>query len=127
MTSPWTWTPWEPDNRFRTIPNGDLIRPLLLAYGKALQEMPMLERSDLTLSIDVTEWLFEPESSPDHNEVLLSYRALGFKGHFGSFNLRDDISCRRIYSKLGGLLMSREVAEVFNNIGKNKHGGRCFI
>lgn len=98
---------------FRTTPSPTHIEPLLLAFAKAAQNMPALERGAITCL------LTDPDNNTSQFEV--SYMAAGIPAPYGDVN-EEEVNCRRVYYETDHWFPRKEIEYELLKIGREVHG-----
>jgi hypothetical protein len=103
-----------PADIFRNKPNPFRLKPLILAFAKALRQMPSLLTSTLTTG---------PLHGPDGNfQFDICYYAPGQTAYYGDEDL-DDQNFRRLYFEVGDWDPDEEVMEVLRKVGRDRWAG----
>ncbi|PZC88980.1 hypothetical protein A1F95_10613 [Pyrenophora tritici-repentis] len=103
-------TPGEIVEQFRDHEDAKILDPLVTAFAKAVQKMPLLE-----------QFLLETELGHDIGYWDISYHAPGIKADWDENE--DDAKVRRVYYSVGEVWRPDDfIAEAFRRIGRDSHG-----
>ena len=112
--------------RDRTVPNDELMLPLLSAFARALARMPALKVARLESKIGPPET--KSQDSPDRTwsvDYVAPWQQYEYEAGRGE---PLDLSAPRAYFNVaGGWRPSEEVLQLFRDIGKKRHGRETVV